>query len=368
MKRAAIIAAAFLWTAIHAAAASCFTPDAKAAVVGDTAAEQSTPDQFDFSHLANKLASAVVAIQSEVSSSAQTNAEGALRETGGDRIGSGFIFDPAGYILTSAHVVVGAQLVTVRMADGRVCGAAIRGADLLIDAAVLKLDCTGHFPAISIKRRARAALGEPVMAIGNPYGLAGSVSVGIVSATQRYVPGRLIGFIQTDAVLNPGSSGGPLIDSRGHLIGINTAMYTFAGANTGIGFALPIEAVRREIPQLESKGRVAHGWIGADLHPIAADLALAMGLKSNSGALVTAVTQGSPAAIAGLQQGDVLVAFDGQRIDAAQQMALRVKTAPVGDDARLTVKRHGSLMVVRVRIRQDNDSARWLADRNDFPI
>jgi serine protease Do len=339
----------------------------RAAVSASPGANQMTMSdmavQFDFQRLARRSVAAVVAIHTEVELANRGLGQGDLRETGGDRIGSGFIIDSAGYVLSSAHVVMGGQRLVVTLADGRVCPATVTGADFLVDVAVLKIGCRGDLPTIPIVKTSGPELGEPVMAIGNPYGLAGTVSVGIVSATQRYVPGRLPGFIQTDAVLNPGSSGGPLINSRGQVIGISTAMYTLGGANTGIGFALPIEAVRREIPLLETEGRVAHGWIGAELHPIAPDLALAI-----AGALVTAVTKGSPAAIAGLRQGDVLVAVDGQPVDAAQQLALYVKSSSVGKHARLTVRRHGSVMEMRVEIHQDNDGARWLADLNDFPI
>ena len=286
----------------------------------------------------------------------------------GSLLGSGFIIDPAGYALTNAHVVSNASEVLVTLADSRICSAAVVGRDQASDLAMLKLGCSGPLPALKLGDSSKLRIGDRVIAIGSPFGLSGTVSLGFVSARDRYLAGRMTAFIQVQADLNPGNSGGPLVDSEGRVVGISTAIYTYNGANSGIGFALPIDQVRRELPELRGSEQTLHGRIGADIHPIAPDLAQAMMLPSADGALVTEVAAGSPAQRAGLAQGDVLTSFDGRRIQAAQQLALMVDGAASASNASLTVNRHGRLFTLHIHIERTEQGAQWLSQTNDFSI
>ena len=330
---------------------------------------------FNFGRLADALLPAVVSIRTEAvplqlkTVAGRSGAEGSdYRENSGDLIGSGFIIDRGGHVLTNAHVVSFARQVLVTMSDGRLCQAYVVGVDRVLDLALLQLGCMGHLRPLAMGNSEQVRTGDQVMAIGNPFGLAGSVSLLTVGARQRYLPGKLANFIQTEGVLNPGNSGGPLIDARGRVIGITTAVYRAEGSVTGIGFALPIGLVRADLARLQGCGPKTHAWVGAQLHPIASDLAYAMGLPMAGGALVTGVSENSPAEAAGLRPGDVLTQVNGQRIIAAQGFVLRIHDLPSGSKLVLTINRRGRTQKLRLWIGSSPQDAQWLADTGDFAI
>ncbi|HLH76301.1 MAG TPA: trypsin-like peptidase domain-containing protein [Candidatus Binataceae bacterium] len=296
-------------------------------------------------------------------------AEGSdYRDSDRTLLGSGFVIDRGGRVLTNAHVVSFAREVLATMADGRLCRAYVLGVDRVLDLALLQLDCMNHLHPLAMGDSDRVRTGDEVMTIGNPFGLEGSVSLLTVGAQQRYLPGKLANFIQTEGVINPGNSGGPLIDASGRVIGITTAVYRAEGSTTGIGFALPIRLVRADLARLQGHGPKTHAWIGAQLHPIAADLAYAMGLPIAAGALVTAVSEDSPAEAAGLRPGDVLTHVNGRRIRAAQSFVLRIHDLPSGSKLVLTINRHGRTHKLRLWLGSSPQDAQWLADTGDFAI
>src|SRR5207248_1531081 len=222
-------------------------------------------------------------------------------------LGSGFVINADGYILTNNHVVDGAADIRVKFSDGRELTGRIVGRDDKTDLALLKVDATG-LPVIPIGDSAKLEVGEPVMAVGNPFGLEQTVTTGIVSATGRAIgAGPYDDFIQTDASINPGNSGGPLINARGEVVGVNTAIASGgSGGSVGIGFAIPTNLVKPVVTQLASAGHVVRGWLGVSIQALTPDLAKTFGSTDATGALVSSVADGSPAQRAGLKQGDVI--------------------------------------------------------------
>ena len=218
-------------------------------------------------------------------------------------LGSGFVINADGYVLTNNHVVAGASEIRVKFADGREVPGKVVGGDAKTDLALLKVEATG-LPIIPLGDSAKLEVGEPVMAIGNPFGLEQTVTTGIVSATGRAIgAGPYDDFIQTDASINPGNSGGPLVNARGEVIGVNTAIASGNGGSVGIGFAIPTNLVKPIVAQLAESGRVTRAWLGVSIQPVTKELAASFGLPDTTGALVSGVMDGSPAAQAGLQAG-----------------------------------------------------------------
>src|SRR6266403_3646429 len=255
--------------------------------------------------------------------------------------GSGFIMNGNGYILTNNHVVDESTEVQVKLGDGREFTAKVVGRDPKTDIALLKIDAAG-LPVIPLGDSSALQVGEPVMAIGNPFGLEETVTTGIVSATGRVIGGGPYDdFIQTDASINPGNSGGPLINARGQVIGINTAIVSRSGGSVGIGFAIPVNLAKPVVTQLASAGRVTRGWLGVGIQSLTADLAKSFRLTRTDGALVTSVTEGSPAAKAGLKEGDVIVEYDGRAVARAGDLPRAVAETPVGRAVPLKVVRDG---------------------------
>jgi serine protease Do len=274
-------------------------------------------------------------------------------------LGSGFIISADGFILTNDHVVREAEEIMVRLGDGRSFTAAVRGRDPKLDLALLKIEAQ-QLPVVRLGDSAQLQVGEWVLAIGNPFGLEQTVTAGIVSAKGRVIgAGPYDDFIQTDASINPGNSGGPLFNTRGEVVGINTAI--IAGGQ-GIGFATPINAVQGVLKQLKEKGHVTRGWLGVAVQPMTADLAESFGLQEARGALVSEVIKGSPAEAAGLRRGDVILAFDGVEIDTFNDLPRLVAAAPVGGSARLTVFRDGKTLQLQATIGELED-----ADRQPAP-
>jgi serine protease Do len=258
-------------------------------------------------------------------------------------LGSGFIIREDGYIVTNDHVVDGATEVTVKLSDGRQLPAKIVGRDKKTDLALLKINAT-NLPILPFGDSSTLQVGEPVMAIGNPFGLEGTVTTGIVSAKGRVIgEGPYDNFIQTDASINPGNSGGPLVNTAGQAVGINTAIFSQSGGSVGIGFAIPINMAKTILPQLEATGHVTRGWLGVGIQPVTPELAKALNLANDQGALVAQVMPDSPAAKAGMQAGDVIVEYDGHPIGKAGELPPLVAATPVGQTAVLKVLRNGQV-------------------------
>jgi len=230
-------------------------------------------------------------------------------------VGSGFILNADGYVMTNAHVVEGADEVFVTLTDKREFKAKIIGSDKRTDVALVKIDASG-LPSVRIGDVGRLKVGEWVIAIGSPFGLENTVTAGIVSAKARDT-GDFLPFIQTDVAINPGNSGGPLINMRGEVVGINSQIYSRSGGFMGISFAIPIDEASRVSDQLRSSGRVIRGRIGVQIDQVTKEVAESIGLGKSSGALVRSVESGGPADKAGVEAGDIITKFDGRAIDKA---------------------------------------------------
>ncbi|MFL5348348.1 MAG: Do family serine endopeptidase [Hyalangium sp.] len=257
-------------------------------------------------------------------------------------LGSGFIVDPSGILLTNNHVVEGAVEIQVKLMDGRQFDAEVLGTDPLTDVAVIQLKGKDvkNLPVVGLGDSDAMRVGDWVLAIGNPFGLSSSVSLGILSAKERNIhSGPYDDFLQTDAAINPGNSGGPLFNMNGEVIGINTAI---VGGGTGIGFAVPANVVKALLPQLEKEGAVTRGWLGLGVQDLTPALAEALGgLPVHEGAIVVSADEGTPAAKAGLQPDDVIVALDGRPIASAGALTRTVGTMRPGTQVTLTFYRNG---------------------------
>jgi serine protease Do len=265
-------------------------------------------------------------------------------------LGSGFVIDPDGYIVTNNHVVEDATEITIRFADGRELPAKVLGRDPKTDLALLKVEATG-LAAVPVGDSSALQVGEPVMAIGNPFGLEQTVTTGIVSATGRVIgQGPYDDFIQTDASINPGNSGGPLINARGQAVGINTAIFSRTGGSVGIGFAIPINLARPVVTQLAAQGHVTRGWLGVSIQTLTPELARSFKAEGRTGVLVSDVIDGSPAAKGGLRRGDVILSYDGRTISRIDALPRVVAETPVGRAVTLTVVRDGTVRQVSVTV------------------
>lgn len=267
-------------------------------------------------------------------------------------LGSGFIIRADGYVLTNNHVVDEATEVTVKLADGREFPAKVIGRDQKTDLALLKINAQ-NLPVVAFGDSEKLQVGESVMAIGNPFGLEGTVTTGIVSAKGRVIgEGPYDNFIQTDASINPGNSGGPLVNAAGQVVGINTAIFSQSGGSVGIGFAIPINLAKTILPQLEATGHVTRGWLGVSLQPLTPELAKALQLPKEEGALVAQVLPDSPGAKAGLRAGDVIVAYEGRAIAKAGDLPRLVADTPIGQTVTVQVLRDGKPLSVTALIAQ----------------
>jgi serine protease Do len=272
-------------------------------------------------------------------------------------VGSGFIIDANGTILTNYHVVGNADKISVTLADGKKYDAKVIGRDQKSDIAVVKVDADRELPAVSLGDSDRLEVGEWVIAIGNPFGLDHTVTSGIVSAKGRQIgAGPYDDFIQTDASINPGNSGGPLLNLRGEVVGINTAIFSQSGGNIGIGFAIPSNSVKDLLPQLRDKGRVVRGYLGTTVQKITPEIADSLGLKQRGGALVADVVQGGPAQKAGLQTGDVIVEFDKKEIRDSSDLPGAVARVAPGTSVQLKVVRDGKQITVPIIIGELKDN------------
>ncbi|HKV55731.1 MAG TPA: Do family serine endopeptidase [Candidatus Binataceae bacterium] len=265
-------------------------------------------------------------------------------------LGSGFIINPTGYILTNDHVIEDARQILVSLKDGRQFTARLVGRDSKTDVALLKINPGKDLPVAPLGNSDDIKVGEWVMAIGNPFGFDHSVTAGIVSAEGRFIPGNYDDFIQTDASINPGNSGGPLIDLSGAVVAVNSAIYTRTGSNMGIGFAIPINLVKAELPQLSASGRVVRGWLGVYIEQVPADAALRDKIAEVRGAMISEVIDNGPAAAAGLRRGDIIVEFDHHPVGDSQELPLLVGAVPIGRTVKLKVLRSGAAREIPITV------------------
>ena len=265
-------------------------------------------------------------------------------------MGSGFIVSADGIILTNAHVVADASEVTVRLTDKREFKAKVLGSDKMTDVAVLKIDAR-DLPVVKIGNPEATRVGEWVVAIGAPYGLDNTVTSGIVSAKSRSLPGdAAVPFIQTDAAVNPGNSGGPLFNLAGEVIGINSQIFSRSGGFQGLAFAIPIDVAMNVTDQIQQHGKVRHGRLGVTIQELSSPLAESLGLAKAEGALVASVQKDSAAARAGIEPGDVILRIDGKAVGRSSELPPRVAAAKPGSEVALEVWRDGKAKDVRVTV------------------
>lgn len=263
-------------------------------------------------------------------------------------LGSGFLISSDGYILTNFHVVDEVDEIVVKLSDGREFKAAVKGSDEKLDIALIKIESKTALPAVRLGDSDAIEIGEWVLAIGNPFGLAETVTAGIVSAKGRVLgSGPYDDFIQTDASINPGNSGGPLFDASGEVVGINSAI--IAGGQ-GIGFAIPVNMAKTIIDQLKEEGKVTRGWLGVMIQPVTANLAKSFGLEDERGALVSEVVAESPAEKAGLKPGDIILTFADKKIQEMHDLPRLVAATPVSKKVKVTYLREGKEAAVTVVI------------------
>ncbi len=318
----------------------------------------------DFVTLADKLGPTVVNISTEQAGPAASEGEGGdegdghegggsegggnepfnefgepFGEPHGRSLGSGFIVNAAGYILTNDHVIENGREIIVTTKDGNQYKALVVGRDAKTDIALLKINAKHDLPVAPLGDSDTVKVGQWVMTIGDPFGFDHTVTAGIVSAKGRFIPGNYDEFIQTDAAINPGNSGGPLINVRGEVVGVNSAIFTRTGSNTGIGFAIPVNLVKEELPQLREHGKVVRGWLGIYVQRVTPAIAESMGLEEPRGALVAEVRSEGPAKSAGVKRGDVIAAYNGTAIEDSRELPLMVARTPLGHSATLKIIR-----------------------------
>jgi serine protease Do len=266
-------------------------------------------------------------------------------------LGSGFVIDSGGYIVTNFHVIEGADEITVLLHDDTNLTAELVGHDDRTDIAVLRVEPDTPLPAVGWGSSEAMRVGDWVIAIGNPFGLGGSVTAGIISARARDInSGPYDDFIQTDASINRGNSGGPMFNLDGEVIGINTAIYSPSGGSVGIGFAIPSSLARNVVDQLIEFGRTRRGWLGVRIQSVTEDIAEGLGLDEARGALVASVTPGGPAAEAGIEPGDVIIEFSDREIDEMRSLPRIVAETSVGSEVEVTVWRQGELETLTVTL------------------
>jgi serine protease Do len=277
-------------------------------------------------------------------------------------LGSGFIIDSAGYVVTNNHVIEGADEITVILEEGTEMKATLVGTDEKTDLALLKVNPSSPLPVARMGDSEKARVGEWVMAIGDPFGLGGTVTTGIISARNRDInAGAYDDFIQTDAPINRGNSGGPLFNMYGEVIGVNSAIYSPTGGSVGIGFAIPINAARNVITQLRAGGIVTRGWLGVRIQQVTEELAESLGLDKGRGALIAGMDKDGPAQKAGLQNGDVVLTFDGKPVPDNRALPRMVADAQVGKTVNVEVLRRGQRRTLPVTVQRLADDDQKVA-------
>ncbi|MBY4726900.1 MULTISPECIES: Do family serine endopeptidase [Burkholderia] len=281
-------------------------------------------------------------------------------------LGSGVIVSPEGYILTNQHVVDGADQIEVALADSRTATAKVIGSDPETDLAVLKINMT-NLPTITLGRSDQSRVGDVVLAIGNPFGVGQTVTMGIISALGRNHLGinTFENFIQTDAPINPGNSGGALVDVNGNLLGINTAIYSRSGGSLGIGFAIPVSTARTVLESIITTGSVTRGWIGVEPQDVTPEIAESFGLTQKSGAIVAGVLQGGPADKAGIKPGDILISVNGDEITDTTKLLNTVAQIKPGTATKVHVVRKGKAFDLNVVIGKRPPPPKQALDEQD---
>ncbi len=265
-------------------------------------------------------------------------------------VGSGFIISSDGLIVTNNHVIDGATSVTVKFADGSEHAATVVGTDPLTDIALLDIEGS-DLPTVSFGSSKTMRVGDEVIAMGNPFGLGGTVTTGIISAKDRNInAGPFDEFIQTDAAINRGNSGGPLFNDRGEVIGVNTAIFSPNGASAGIGFAVPSDLVSRVVADLRDDGQIDRGWLGVQIKPVSDEVASVLGLQAGQGTMIEKVMDGTPAQKAGLQSGDIILSFDGTKIDEARDLTRAVAGTAPDTLSKVEVLRKGERLTLDVTL------------------
>lgn len=266
-------------------------------------------------------------------------------------LGSGFIISADGFIITNNHVIDKADTISVTLADNRTVEAKLVGRDPKTDIALIKIDTTTKLKPVSFGNSDKIRVGDWILAIGNPFGLGGSVTAGIVSAKSRDIEsGPYDSFIQTDASINQGSSGGPMFNLDGEVIGVNTAIFSTNGGSMGIGFAIPVNLIDFVIKQLKAHGEVRRGWIGIKMQPNSADMASSLGLPDNQGVIISEVPENSSAAKAGIKAGDIILKFDGHQIDNTKNLSRMVAETAIGKLAEVEIWRNNQKQILKVTV------------------
>jgi serine protease Do len=283
-------------------------------------------------------------------------------------LGSGFIIDPAGIVVTNNHVIESADEITVTLQDNTSLKATLVGRDERTDIAVLKVTPDKPLTAVHFGDSDRSRVGDWVLAIGNPFGLGGSVTAGIISARHRDIQqGPYDNFIQTDAAINRGNSGGPLFNMDGEVIGINTAIYSPSGGSIGIGFSIPSDLAKTVVAQLRDYGHARRGWLGVKIQQVTPDIAESMGLNEPSGALVASVEDGGPAAAASIRGGDIILKFDGQDVKEMRTLPRIVAETEIGRQVPITVWRDGHELTLNAKVGELPDDQKVASAAPDKP-
>jgi serine protease Do len=288
-------------------------------------------------------------------------------------LGSGFIINKEGYIVTNNHVVENAKEIVIALSNEKDYKAEVIGRDKKTDLALIKIDAEEDLTVVPLGDSDDLEVGEWVMAIGNPFGLAETVTAGIVSAKGRVIgAGPYDDFIQTDASINPGNSGGPLFNLRGEVVGINTAIIA---TGQGIGFAIPVNMAKELLPQLKEKGRVIRGWLGVGIQRVTSELAKSFGLEEAKGALISQVFKGTPAVFkgtpadrAGIKQGDIILEFDGKEITEFGDLSRTVASAPPGKTVEIKVFRDGKVLTLETTIDEMEEKVEVAKEPSEKPI
>lgn len=266
-------------------------------------------------------------------------------------LGSGFIISESGEIVTNNHVVENAQTVKVKLSDGRSFDAKVLGTDPMTDLALLKIDAKGPLPVVKFGDSKKIRVGDEAIAVGNPFGLGGTVTSGIISATSRNInSGPYDNFIQTDAAINRGNSGGPLFNAKGEVIGVNTAILSPDGGSVGIGFAVPSDMVKKIVADLQNNGKIDRGWLGVQIKPMSDEVASALGYTKPMGAVVQAIQPDSPAAKAGLKDGDIILSFAGTKIVELRDLSRAVADKAPQSVEKIVILRRGAEMTLDVTL------------------
>ena len=350
----------------------------------DQSAPQGTPPRmvengtpFSFADLVERVSPAVVSVTAET---VETAADDGLPDNVPDQfrqlfrqfnqgqatpqprkavsMGSGFIIDKSGLIVSNNHVVDNAKKIKVKLPDGRTFDAKLIGTDPATDVALLKIKADGPLPTVEFGNDRALRVGDWVVAVGNPFGLSNTVTAGIVSSIGRDLGNTeqpYTDFIQIDAPINRGNSGGPTFDLRGQVVGMNSMIFSPSGGSVGIGFAIPASTIRDVVAQLEAHGRVARGWLGVQIGSVTPDIATALGMTTPKGAIVASVVPDGPAAKSGFRQGDVIVAINGAGVQDSHDLTRRVAMLPAGKGASFTVVRDGARKTIDVTIAPRKD-------------